>query len=356
MKERREEDVAGELAAIAGALLAAAFCLLGLLLLISMPEELTENLLAIAEPFPFDAGAEPSDDPVFIRLASIDGDVAPEIVIRLLKAGGADGLNLAGDEPRILIYHTHDTEAYRPTEDSPYVPSGDFRTEDPEKSVLAVGAELKRILLEEYGINALHAEERHEKPHLAEAYSRSLGTVLRYKELYPSLVMFIDLHRDGVAETGYEDDFVMADGLECARMMFVVGTGTSGKSSQSAPEPKAGEEPPLPDFEANYALALELTESLLSVNGRFMRNIRIKSGNYNQQASPRSLLIEVGHNGNTLEQAKNSMRFLAGAIASLREREDEKAGAYSPGPTYAAEYRIICPYSDPRRRYRAACP
>ena len=48
-----------------------------------------------------------------------------------------------------------------------------------------------------------------------------------------------------------------------------------------------------------------------------MRNIRVKSGKYNQQVSNKCLLVEVGHNANTLEQAKNSMIYLARAINEL---------------------------------------
>ena len=301
-------------ALVCAVLLAAGYCLFG-----GLPEDAAGALLDIMRPREARVSREEhGTDPetgIWIRLADIDKDVGPEVIVRLLGVRDNGAFGLAGDEPAVLIYHTHDTEAYRPTEDSQYVPSGSFRTEDDSRNVYAVGEELKRILKEEYGVTAIHAAEKHEKPLLTEAYSRSLETMLFYKEKYPSIVMFIDIHRDGVSDTGYEDDFVTVDGLECARMMFVVGTGTSGKSSQYAPDPPEGEEPPAPDFESNYALAAALTERLLSYNERFMRNIRVKSGNYNQQVSSMCLLVEVGHNGNTLEQAKNSMIYLARAIA-----------------------------------------
>ncbi len=268
---------------------------------------------------PPQATPRPTADPTLvIRLADVDRDVSPEVVIKLVGIEPeSGGVELKGDEPTVLIYHTHDTEAYRQTPDSTYAPSGNCRTEDDGHNVYAVGEELKRLLWEEYGIRALHASEKHEKPLITSAYSRSLETMRRYKEEYPSLEMFIDLHRDGVADTGWEDDFVTVDGLECARMMFVVGTGKSGKSSQFAPSEAPDTEHDMPDFESNYALAVRLTETLLSYDPDFMRNIRVKSGKYNQQVSDKCLLVEVGHNGNTLEQAENSMRFLAKAIASL---------------------------------------
>lgn len=313
---RETRDLIGQ----GGALLAAAAIMLTLLFSAAFPEKVRSVMseeLAPRLALPEAPQPSPSTDPtVYIRLADVEQDVSPEVIIRLMNVEPeTEPIDLAGAEPKILIYHTHDTEAYRPTEGEEYEPSGNFRTEDNDHNVFAVGEELVRILREEYGIIAVHASEKHEKPKLTSAYSRSLETMLKYKELYPSIEMFIDLHRDGVADTGYEDDFVTVEGLECARMMFVVGTGSSGKSAQNAPEAQTDAEKLTPDFESNYALAVSLTERLLTYNERFMRNVRVKSGKYNQQVSPRCLLVEVGHNGNTLEQAKNSMRFLARAIA-----------------------------------------
>ena len=322
-RQMHKTDGAETLRQRASALMAACLIMLALLFTSSFPQEVRELMAEAMRPGEptgdntSDAAA--TDDPsLFIRLADVDDDVDPEILVRLVEAASQQtGVELTGDEPRVLIYHTHNTEAYRPTEGYDYAASGLYRTEDDERNVIAVGEELCRILNEEYGIKAIHATEQHEKPLITTAYSRSFQTALKYKRLYPSLELFIDLHRDGVPETGYEDDFVTVDGLECARMMFVVGTGSSGKSSEADPGGGSKEEEAMPDFETNYALAAGLTRELLSYNGRFMRNIRVKSGKYNQQVGPKCLLVEVGHNGNTLEQAKNSMRFLAEAISKL---------------------------------------
>lgn len=48
-----------------------------------------------------------------------------------------------------------------------------------------------------------------------------------------------------------------------------------------------------------------------------MRNIRVKTGRYNQHISDQCLLVEVGHNANTLEQALNAVEYLAEAIAQV---------------------------------------
>ncbi|MBQ4166899.1 MAG: stage II sporulation protein P [Clostridia bacterium] len=308
----------------AAALISAVAVMLLMLCVSYLPEEGVMAVTAAIGPAAMGPAPSPTPKPtadpnVFIRLADVDSDVSPEVLVTLTRLTRGDRIKLKGTEPKILVYHTHDTEAYRMTPGNEYEPSGDYRTEDDRFNVYAVGEELCRILREEYGIIAVHAPEKHEKPLITSAYSRSLETMLEYKRRYPSIEMFIDLHRDGVPETGYETDYVTVDGLECARMMFVVGTGKSGKSSQYGPEPSTDAELAAPDFESNYTLAAELTESLLGINERFMRNIRVKAGKYNQQVSGKCLLIEVGHNANTLEQAKNSMKYLARAIAELEK-------------------------------------
>ncbi|MEG1524648.1 MAG: stage II sporulation protein P [Clostridia bacterium] len=211
-----------------------------------------------------------------------------------------------GGIPRILIYHTHATEAYLMTEDSPYEPSGKWRTADFSKSVVVVGEKLKQILETEYGLSVLHDVQNHEPPKLSTAYSRSLLAMQGYQERYPSITVFIDVHRDayGTTETTPKDYFEM-DGKQLARLMFVVGTGKGATGSGFAD---------MPDFDSNLAFAKTIQERLKEMNGQFVRDIRIKTGRYNQHMSNHCLLVEVGHNANTLEQALNSVPYLAKAI------------------------------------------
>ncbi len=310
-----------ELTRRAASLLAAVFIMLSLLFSSLLPERTVSVYAALtghAAPSESLPSPTPYTDPLLsVRLADVDRDVDREVYVRLAGVLPSPAPVERSSGPVILVYHTHDTEAYRAEPGEEYAESGSCRTDDNEYNVYAVGEELCRVLREEYGVECIHADEKHEKPLITTAYSRSLITARSYLEQYPTLKMFIDLHRDGVPDTGFEDDFITVDGVECARMMFVVGTGKSGKSSQTAPDESPDTQNDMPDFESNYALALKLTEKLLSVNGRFMRNIRVKSGKYNQQLSSMSMLVEIGHNANTLTQAKNSAAYLARAIAEV---------------------------------------
>lgn len=205
--------------------------------------------------------------------------------------------------PQILIYHTHTLEAYRQIDGQEYVEAGKWRTKDDRKSVIAVGNTLRKELAK-YGYDVLHDTTNHEPPSLKTAYSRSRETLNSYKEKYPAINVYIDVHRD--ASTN-EKDFVTITGEQCARVMFVVGPGKN-----------QGEKP---KFESNYKLALAITNELEDIKKGFTRPIRVQnsSKHYNQQMSDMCLLIEVGHNSNTLEQALNTAKYVALAISRVIE-------------------------------------
>jgi stage II sporulation protein P len=115
--------------------------------------------------------------------------------------------------------------------------------------------------------------------------------------------MFIDIHRDASSDT---EDYIVIDGRRVARMMFVVGTG-EGATGTGFKE--------MPDFESNFSLAKRIMEQLLKVDPRLMRDIRVKTGRYNQHISNQCLLVEIGHNSNTLDEALAAVDYLAAAIA-----------------------------------------
>ena len=222
-------------------------------------------------------------------------------------------LDLRGHEPRILIYHTHTTEAYTATKESPYVRTSAYRTADASKSVLAVGEALADRLRTQYGFSVIHDTTNHEPPSLKTAYERSEQTMKRYLAQYPSLVLFIDVHR---AASSDASDYVLVDGSPTARLMCVVGHGAKYQEK--------------PDFDRNYTLASTLTDHLNHIEKRLARDVRVKTGRYNQHVGQLSLLIEVGHNANTLEQALHAVPFLAESLAlTLAEMEEKSSDTNS---------------------------
>ncbi len=230
-----------------------------------------------------------------------------------------NGISMHGDQPKILIYHTHTTEAYFPTEQYSYTESSRWRTKDSDRNVVAVGERLKEILETEYGYSVIHDTTDHEPPKLATAYERSEQTMLRYRQQYPSITLYIDLHRDAFGtEPTQSSDYVTVNGEDCARIMFVVGQGVKYADK--------------PFFERNYAIAKNATEYLNVIADHFTRPIRIKTGRYNQHIAPGCLLVEVGHNANTLEQALHSVPYLAEGIAIALAQIETGVSSWVPEP------------------------
>lgn len=234
-------------------------------------------------------------------------DVSENLKHELLQCAneGSRQFMVGVQGPQILIYHTHTQEAYRQIFGKEYIEVGEFRSNNDDYSVVAVGDALRQEL-NEYGFSVLHDTTNHEPPKLNTSYSRSIKTIEKYQRDYSTLSVFIDVHRDayGDVETG-KKDIVMVDGDECARVMFVVGVG-EGFDDKS-------------DYESNFTLALALTKQLESIQKGFTRPIRVRkrSHNYNQHVSDMCVLIEVGHNANSLEQAKNTAKYVALALSRV---------------------------------------
>ena len=224
--------------------------------------------------------------------------------------------SLRRESPTILIYHTHTTEAYTMTDENRYTESGAWRTHDNTRNVVAVGEALKDILETQYGFTVIHDTTDLEPPKLATAYERSLATMQTYHEQYPSIVLFLDLHRDAYNAAEAPTDYLTINGTETAKLMFVVGRGDKYEDK--------------PYFSSNYRIASSVTEYLKTIDPKLARPIREKPGRYNQHVAPNCLLVEVGHNANTLEQAIAAMPYLAEGIAYAFAQSPELSSALVP--------------------------
>jgi stage II sporulation protein P len=120
--------------------------------------------------------------------------------------------------------------------------------------------------------------------------------------------MFIDIHRDAYDNSALRRDAVIVDGKLCAKIMFVVGTGEATAAQGELPRP---------NWQQNFQLAQSVTNQLNKYAEGLAKPVRVKSNRYNQHVSDMCMLIEIGHNGNTLQEAKNSVPYVAKAIAAV---------------------------------------
>ena len=207
---------------------------------------------------------------------------------------------------RVLIYHTHTHEAYQMTDQEAYTPLENWRTDDSGHNIVRVGDELTAEL-EKRGFEVVHDDTDFEQDDLSTSYSRSLEALLQRGDEDYDLI--IDLHRDAYVE-GAQLTCSYA-GRKSANLMVLIGKGDSFQEK--------------PHFQENYALACALTEKINGLCPGLGREVMVKTGRYNQHFSDHSLLIEVGSNGNTLEEALPSMPILADAI------EEVLCGQSTPG-------------------------
>lgn len=218
--------------------------------------------------------------------------------------------------PQVLIVHTHGSEAYTMPPGEEYVPSGDCRTTDENFSVVRVGEEIAAVL-EAAGIRVLHDKTLHDYPSYSGAYNRSLTTVERYLERYPSIVMVLDVHRDAISDSAGNMYKVVSGvaGVNAAQMAFVIGTDGGGLSH--------------PDWQENLRLAAAIQQTLCADFPTLMRPITVRNSRYNQHTTAGSLLVEIGAAGNSLDEALLSARLLGEAIISTVLQSEPSSGAQS---------------------------
>ncbi len=203
----------------------------------------------------------------------------------------------------ILIYHTHTNESYRKAPGESYHETEAWRTDDQNHSVVRVGEVLDGLLTDR-GFDVTHDVTNHEPPDLGTAYERSLKTIASYPETFD---LYIDLHRDAYTPLVYKTLSVKAGGQDVAQLMLLVG---NGKGFDDAPA----------YFPKNLAYARKLTAALNALAPGICQDVMVKNGRYNQHLGL-SILVEAGHNENTLMEAIQSMTYLADAIArTLPER------------------------------------
>ncbi len=188
--------------------------------------------------------------------------------------------------PQILIYHTHSQEGFVDSV------QGDQRT-----TIMGVGGHLAEILEQRYGYQVLHHEGTYDVPTRDDAYSRSLPEITRLLEENPQIQVVIDLHRDAVAD---DTHLVMdLDGRPTARFMFFNGiswTRRTGSISYLQND----------NLSDNLAFSFQMKLKAEEYYPGLTRRNYINGYRYNMHLRPRTLLIELGAQNNTLEEAMNA--------------------------------------------------
>lgn len=223
------------------------------------------------------------------------------------------------DKPLILLYHTHTMESYIATEKYKYVASyGYDRTNDPNFNMDRVGDSLTNYLVNDYGVGVLHDRAIHDYNYDQSYYNSSLS-VKKYLDEYSSIKVTIDLHRDGygsVMKPGVDNIPVLSNlpnqsyrkkylininGQTAAKVLFIIGSRRTPQMNE--------------DWKKNYEFAKQISDKLNELYPGMSLGIEVHQyAEYNQHFSEKGILIELGSNYNTLEEALNTTPYLAKAI------------------------------------------
>ena len=196
----------------------------------------------------------------------------------------------SSDDPQILIYHTHSQEAF-----------ADSVAGDESTSIVGIGEYLATILRDKYGYNVLHHTASYDKESRDYAYSNSLPEIEELLAEYPSIEVVIDLHRDEMPE----DRRLVVDlqGRPTAQFMFFNGLSRTAKGNIEYLE-----NPYLSD---NLAFSFQMQAACNEYYPGLARRIYLKAYRYNMHLCPKTLLIELGAQNNTVEEAMNACDPLA---------------------------------------------
>lgn len=203
-------------------------------------------------------------------------------------------------EPQILIYHTHGSEAF--------VDSRSGKTED---TVVGMGDILAEYLTEKHGYQVLHDatifDKKDGKDNRNYAYSEALTYMEALLKKYPSIDVIIDLHRDAGTKR-----VTTIQGKKVAKVMLFNGLcrNTQGVLSY------------LPNENLLDNLAFSFQMKLIGdeMYPGLMNRIFLKDYRYNMHLAERYLLIELGTNQNTVEEARNAMEPLSDVLAQVLEK------------------------------------
>lgn len=202
--------------------------------------------------------------------------------MRITKNSGA---------PQILIYHTHSQEGY-----------ADSIPGDASTTVVGVGEQLAEILRNEYGYQVLHHTGTYDVQARDYAYSYALPALEQILSENPSIEVVIDLHRDSVA--GDTRLVTETDGIPMARFMFFNGLSRVRELGEITYLPNE-------NLQNNLAFSFQMQKACEEYYPGLTRKIYLKGYRYNMHMKARTLLIELGAQNNTVQEAMNACGPLA---------------------------------------------
>ena len=248
--------------------------------------------------------------------------VADEQVAEIMARGM--NIHLANtQEPQVLIVHTHATESYEPYDSPDYDLRNTWRSTESGENMIAVGEALAQEL-REAGIGVVHDTTLHDYPSYNGSYERSAETIKGYLAQYPTIQVVLDVHRDAVQR---EEDLIVKPvaeigGKKAAQLMIITGSDDGTMD--------------IPHWQENLQFAAQLQNAIETDWPHLTRPIFFCYRKYNMDLTTGSLLLEVGTQANTLEEATYTARLVGRSLARLLNENRQPPDTPSQAPADSA--------------------
>ncbi len=222
---------------------------------------------------------------------------APLNILEFLKA--KIPFRIEGKAPQVLILHTHTTESYLLENRNYYTATDASHSKDETKNMVAIGAVFANKLTAA-GIGVIHSKTVHDYPSYSGSYDKSAETVKAVLKEHPTIKVVLDIHRDSIADGsgGKIKPVVQIGGKKAAQVMLVMGNNFDS-------------------WKNNFSLAVKFHQTMQVMYPGLARPISLYNKKYNQNFSNGAMLIEVGTDANTLEEALYGAELSANALVSL---------------------------------------
>lgn len=222
-------------------------------------------------------------------------------------------LSVNKKEPSVLIFHTHTTETYPILEKSYYTESFKTRSNDKSRNMVRVGEAIVEEI-EGAGFSVIHDKEIHDAKYTG-AYGKSRETIEAILKKYPSIQIVLDIHRDAIQDSDGTKVKPTATikGKKAAQIMIISGCQEEGNPIKN-----------LPDWRYNLTFAVHLQQKLEELFEGITRPLYFCPRSYNMNVTHCSLLVEVGSDSNTLEEAVYTGKCIGVAVSEILKEYEEK--------------------------------
>lgn len=221
-------------------------------------------------------------------------------------------LRVTEDKPSVLIFHTHTTETFQLLDRGFYEKGFMTRSHDSAVNMVRVGQAICSEI-EKAGYMVIHDKEIHDYSYNG-AYAHSRARVEKYLKQYPDIDIVLDVHRDAISLADGTKIKPTAEimGKKAAQIMLISGCQEEGNGITN-----------LPDWQYNLTFAVHFQDKLEELFPGITRPLYFCPRSYNMNLTHCSLLVEVGSDSNTLEEAVFTGSCIGRALCEILEEYEE---------------------------------